>query len=171
MADPFIGQISIFSFAFAPRGWAFCNGQIMSIAQNQALFSLLGTTYGGDGITTFGLPNLQGRAAVSQGQGQGLSPYALGQAGGETAHTLTPAEMPSHTHGAATASDTTQLSPQAHYWAPNISQTAIYSATSSGTMSVNAVGLSGNGQPHPNMQPNLALNFCIALQGVYPSRN
>src|SRR5215470_14541985 len=141
MADPFLGQISIFSFAFAPKGWAFCNGQILSIAQNQALFSLLGTTYGGDGITTFGLPNLQSRAANSSGQGPGLSPYVLGQVGGEAGHSLTGQEMPSHTHGAQPSSDTTQMSPQAHYWAPNISQTAIYAATSSGIMSPNAVGL------------------------------
>jgi microcystin-dependent protein len=171
MADPFLGQIAIFSFPFAPKGWAFCQGQILAIAQNQALFSLLGATYGGDGITTFGLPNLQSRAAVSSGQGQGLSPYALGQAGGETAHALTTAEMPSHTHGAATASDTTQLSPVGRYWAPNTGGNNTYSATAAGTMSVNAVGLSGNSQPHPNMQPYLALNFCIALVGVYPSRN
>ena len=171
MADPFLGQISIFSFAFAPRGWAFCNGQIMSIAQNQALFSLLGTTYGGDGITTFGLPNLQSRTAVSQGQGPGLSPYVLGQVGGEAAHSLITAEIPSHTHGAQPASDTTQLSPQAHYWAPNTQGNATYSATSAGTMSPSAVGLGGGGQPHQNMQPNLSLNFCIALVGVFPSRN
>jgi|SRR5262245_8576142 len=171
MADPFLGQISIFSFAFAPKGWAFCNGQILSIAQNQALFSLLGTTYGGDGITTFGLPNLQSRAAVSQGQGPGLSPYVLGQNGGEQGHSLTLQEMPSHTHGAATASDTTQMSPQAHYWAPNIAGNLTYASAAAGTLAVNAVGLSGNSQPHQNMQPSLALNFCIALVGVFPSRN
>src|SRR5262249_28885901 len=125
MADPFLGQISVFSFAFAPRGWAFCNGQILSIAQNQALFALLGTTYGGDGITTFRLPNFQSRAAVSSGQGVGLSPYALGQVGGETTHTLTSQEMPFHSHSAATASDTTQMSPQGHYSASNITQAAI----------------------------------------------
>src|SRR4030095_8120939 len=171
MADPFLGPISIFLFSFAPKGWAFCNGQIMSIAQNQALFSLLGTTYGGDGITTFGLPNLQSRVPVSQGQGPGLSPYVLGQVGGEAGHSLTGQEMASHTHGCATASDTTQISPQAHYWAPNTGGNAIYSAASAGIMSVNAVGLSGNSQPHPNTQPNLTLNYCIALVGVFPSRN
>jgi microcystin-dependent protein len=171
MADPFLGQISIFSFAFAPKGWAFCNGQILSIAQNTALFSLLGTTYGGDGITTFALPNLQGRAAISSGQGPGLSPYTLGQVGGEAAHTLTVTEMPSHTHGAQPASDTTQMSPQANYWAPNINGNATYSATSTGTMSVNAVANAGGSQPHPNQQPSLAINFCIALVGIFPSRN
>jgi microcystin-dependent protein len=171
MADPFLGQISIFSFAFAPRGWAFCNGQILSIAQNQALFSLLGTTYGGDGITTFGLPNLQSRAAISSGQGPGLSSYVLGQVGGESAHTLITAEIPPHTHGAATASDTTQMSPEGRYWAPNTGGNAIYSAASSGTMSVNAIRSNVGNQPHQNMQPNLTLNFCIALVGVFPSRN
>jgi len=171
MSDPFLGQIGLFSFAFAPKGWAFCNGQILSIAQNQALFSLLGTTYGGDGITTFGLPNLQGRAAVSQGQGPGLSPYSLGQVGGATAHTLIAAQIPGHTHSAATSSDTTQLSPQGHYWAPNKQGNATYAAVASGTMSANAIESTGGGQPHQNMQPNLALNFCIALVGVYPSRN
>jgi microcystin-dependent protein len=155
----------------APKGWAFCNGQILSIAQNQALFSLLGTTYGGDGITTFGLPNLQSRAAVSAGQGPGLSPYTLGQTGGEAGHSLTTAEMAAHAHGAATASNTTQLSPQAHYWAPNTGGNATYSATTSGTLAVNAIGVAGNGQPHANMQPSLAVNFCIALVGVFPSRN
>ena len=171
MADPFLGQISIFSFAFAPKGWAVCNGQLLSIAQNQALFSLLGTTYGGDGVTTFALPNMQTRAAVSQGQGPGLSPYVLGQVGGEAGHSLTAQEMPSHTHGAQPASDTTQKSPQAGYWAPNIQGNAIYSTVSAGTMSANAVGVSGNSQTHNNMQPNLALSFCIALVGVFPSRN
>lgn len=171
MADPFLGQISLFTFGFAPKGWAFCNGQILSIAQNQALFSLLGTTYGGNGVTTFALPNLQGRAAVSSGQGPGLSSYTLGQVGGEAAHTLVPAEIPPHTHGAATASDTTQMSPQANYWARNTGGNAIYSAASTGTMSANAVGAAGGNQPHQNMQPHLALNFCIALQGVYPARN
>src|SRR5437868_5163476 len=159
MSDPFIGQIALLSFPFAPRGWAFCNGQLMAIAQNQALFSLLGTTYGGNGVTTFGLPNLQGRAPVSSGQGQGLSPYSLGQAGGEAGHTLITQEMPSHTHGAATASDTSQLSPQAHYWAPDTGGNNTFSATAAGTMAPAAVGLAGNSQPHQNMQPCLALNF------------
>ena len=171
MADPFIGQISIFSFAFPPRGWAFCNGQVLSIQQNQALFSLLGTTYGGDGITTFALPNLQSRAATSAGQGAGLSPYTLGQVGGEAGHALTTQETPPHTHGAATASNTNLMTPQAGYWAPNTGGNAIYSATGVALMSANAVGSSGNGQPHENMQPHLPLNFCIALVGVFPSRN
>jgi microcystin-dependent protein len=171
MADPFIGQIGVFSFSFAPKGWASCNGQLLSIAQNQALFSLLGTTYGGDGITTFGLPNLQTRSVISSGQGPGLSNYALGQVGGETGHSLITSEIASHTHGATPATDTTQLSPQGHYWAPNTGGNATYSTSASGNVSTNAVGLAGNNQPHPNMQPSLALNFCIALVGVFPSRN
>ena len=171
MANPFLGQIGLFSFGFAPQGWAFCNGQTLPIAQNQALFALLRTTYGGDGVTTFGLPNLQGRAAVSAGQGKGLSPYALGQVGGETAHALTMQEMPNHLHNAATASDTTQLNPQGHYWAPNTGSNNTYAATAAGMMSRSALGVSGGGQPHPNMQPSLALNFCIALVGTLPSRS
>ncbi len=171
MAEPYLGQIAIFSFSIAPKGWTFCNGQTLQIAQNNALFSLLGTYYGGDGITNFKLPNMQTRAALSTGQGQGLSNYTLGETGGEAAHTLTVQEMPSHTHGAAPSSDTTQITPVAGYWAPNTGGNNTYSATPAGTMSVNAVGLSGQSQPHPNMQPYLALNFCIALVGVYPSRN
>jgi microcystin-dependent protein len=170
MADPFLGQMALFSFSFAPKGWAFCNGQLLSIAQNTALFSLLGTTYGGDGITTFALPNLQSRDAISSGQGPGLSSYALGQTGGEASHILITQEMASHTHGAATASDTTQLSPQGHYSAPNADQNATYATTTAGTMSPNAVGLGGGSQPHENRQPYLALNICIALVGVFPSR-
>jgi microcystin-dependent protein len=172
LADgPLLGQISIFSFAFAPNGWAWCNGELRSIAQNEGLFSLLGTTYGGDGATTFGLPNLQSRVAVCSGQGQDLSPYALGQVGGQTAHTLTPQQMPSHTHDAATAIDTSEVSPQAHYWAPNANGNSMYSTTLTRTMSPNAVGMAGSSRPHPNMQPSLTVNFCIAVQGVYPSRN
>ena len=171
MADPFLGQIGLFSFPIAPKGWTFCQGQTLAINQNQALFSLLGTYYGGNGVTTFMLPNMQGRAAVSTGQGAGLSGYTLGENGGTAAHSLVATEMPSHTHGAATASDTSQMTPVGHYWAPNTGGNNTYSATPAGTMSVNAVGLSGQSQPHPNMQPYLALNFCIALIGVFPSRN
>jgi microcystin-dependent protein len=170
MADPFLGQIGLFSFDYAPRGWAFCAGATIAISQNPALFSLLGTTFGGDGVQTFLLPNLQNRTPVAVGRGQGLSPYDLGQVGGESAHTLTQSEMPPHTHGASPATDTTQLSPVGRYWAPNTGGNNTYSAAANGIMSPNAVGLTG-GQPHPNMQPYIALNFCIALQGVYPSRN
>jgi microcystin-dependent protein len=171
MSDPYLGQISLFSFGFAPKGWALCNGQTLPINQNQALFSLLGTTYGGNGVTTFALPNLQGRASISSGQGPGLSNYALGQNGGEVGHTLTTQEIPAHTHSAATATNTTQMSPQGNYPAANTDQNATYSAASSGTMAASAVGFGGNNQPHQNMQPYLAVNFCIALVGIFPSRN
>jgi len=168
--DQFLGQIGIYSFGFPPKGWVACNGQILQVAQNQALASLLGATFGGNGVTTFGLPNLQSRAVVSAGQGAGLSPYALGQAGGENAHSLTVDEMPRHTHGAATASDTSQLTPVGNYWAPNTGGNNTYSATAAGIMSPNAVGVSG-GQPHSNVQPYLVVNFCIALVGIYPSKD
>jgi len=171
MADPFIGQIALFSFAFAPKGWAFCNGQLLAINQNQALFSLLGTTYGGNGVTNFALPNLQSRATVSSGQGPGLSSYALGETGGQSAHTLIASELAPHTHGAATASDTTQLSPQGKYWAPNKTGSNTYAPTAAGSMAADAVGNAGGNQPHENRQPYLALNFCIALVGVFPARN
>jgi microcystin-dependent protein len=168
--DQFLGQIGIFSFGFPPRGWVACNGQILQIAQNNALFSLLGKTWGGDGVTTFGLPNLESRAVVSAGKGAGLSGYVLGQFGGESTHTLTVQEMPYHTHGAATASDTSQLTPVGNYWAPNTGGNNTYSATAAGIMSPNAVGVSG-GQPHSNVQPYLVVNFCIALVGIYPSKD
>jgi microcystin-dependent protein len=148
-----------------------CDGQTLPIAQNQLLFGLLGTRYGGDGTSTFALPNLQGRVQVSSGRGNGLSAYALGQTGGETAHVLTQEEMPNHGHSAVFATDTTQLSPQGHYWAPNTGGNATYSATPAGTMMSSAVGVSGNSQAHPNMQPSLALNFCISLTGPVPPRS
>jgi microcystin-dependent protein len=171
MSEPFLGQIGIFAFGFPPRYWVPCAGQLLNIARNQALYTLLGTTFGGDGKTTFGLPNLQGRAPVSAGQGQGLSPYTRGQYGGETAHTLTIPEMAPHRHGAATASDTSQPSAQGNYWAPNTGGNATYSATADGSMSGLAVGLAGSGEAHPNMQPYLALNVCISLAGAYPIRD
>ena len=167
MAEPFIGEVKIASFAFAPRGWALCNGQLLPINQNQALFSLLGTTYGGDGRVTFALPNLQGRVPIHTGDG-----HTLGERGGEQAHTLSIAELPEHTHVAqASTSAGTQNIP-----ADNLvlSQRAaeIYREPSNlGVMVAGTVTSAGGSQAHLNMQPFLALNFCIALQGIFPSPN
>jgi microcystin-dependent protein len=165
MAEPFLGEIRIFSFNFAPRGWALCNGQLMPINQNQALFSLLGTMYGGDGRTTFALPNLQGRTPIHIGDG-----FTQGQSAGEQAHTLIPGEMPAHTHqGTGSSAPADQSSPANALWAATASNA--YSANLNAGMNPAAVGsLSGN-QPHDNMSPYLTLNFCIALQGIFPSRN
>jgi microcystin-dependent protein len=177
MAEPFLGEIRAFGFTFAPRGWAMCNGQTLAIAQNQALFSLLGTTYGGNGVTTFQLPNLQGRVAVSFGQGLGLSNYSLGQTGGEAAHSLTTQEMPSHNHVFACKSTTdnsgTPTSPVNNSWAKENNGDAPYRQTIDTPVSMgpSTIANAGGGQPHTNLQPYLVLNFCIALLGVFPSRN
>ncbi len=170
--EPYIGQIQAFGFNFAPQGWAQCNGQLLSIMDNQALFSLLGTTYGGDGQTTFALPDLRGRSIVHAGQGPGLSPIQLGQSGGQETVTLTINQLPSHNHPASVAvntgngeesSSTSFLS--SHASAFNEAPTA--GAVLAGVTSVPA----GGGQPFSNRNPYLGINFCIALEGIYPSRN
>jgi microcystin-dependent protein len=165
MGTPYLSEIRIVSFNFAPKGWALCNGQTLPIAQNQALFALLGVTYGGNGTTTFQLPNLQARMPIHQGNG-----FALGNAGGESAHILTTPEMPSHNHPAqgvstAASSDTATN----NTWA--MSTANPYSATSNVSMNAAALGTSGSSQPHNNMPPYLTLNFVIALQGIFPSQN
>lgn len=172
MAEPFLSEIRIFSFNFAPKGWALCNGQLLPINQNQALFSLLGTTYGGNGQTNFALPNLQGRAPNHFG-----GSFVLGQAGGETAHTVTMNEMPLHTHllnsnlaVVDANTNATQGVPTSNFWANNGKQTFCTSAPDA-VMAPGAVTNVGGSQPHTNMQPYLVLNFCIALQGIFPSRN
>jgi len=176
VADPFVGEIRLFAGTFAPTGWALCNGQLLSISQNTALFSLLGTYYGGDGRTTFGLPNLQGAAPLMAGQGPGLSGRSLGEVGGEAAVTLTTAEMALHTHAAsATASPGNAPDPANAVWgvAAVARGTAMYAA-SPGTgpqMSPQALGIAGSSQPHNNLPPYLALTFIIALQGIYPPRS
>jgi microcystin-dependent protein len=170
MAEPFLGQIQAFGFNFAPTGWALCNGQLLSIAQNTALFSLLGTTYGGDGVTTFALPDLQGRVAVHRGQGAGLSPYVIGQAGGSENVTLIQTQMPAHTHAAAGSSNAAdQASPAGGIWAaPLDSQgaagTGYTKAASNTTLAPTAIGAAGGSQPHTNIQPYLCVNFCIATR-------
>jgi microcystin-dependent protein len=165
MSVPFISEIRIMSFGFPPRGWAQCNGQLLPINQYQALFSLLGTTYGGDGRTTFGLPNLQARTAIHVGGGQGL-----GQSGGEPGHLLTIAETPGQHAHAAAASTTAGDSPIP---AGNYLGAAdnLYGPLADTTPLPAATVANAGGQPHNNMQPYLVLNFCIALQGAYPSRN
>lgn len=174
MADPFVAEIRIFPFNFAPRGWAFCDGQLLPIAQNTALFSLVGTSYGGNGQTTFGLPNLQGRMAMSSGQGPGLSPRSLGEAGGSPAVTLAPDQIPAHSHQLMATASADSASPAGRAMSPALSATntavPVYKNGSTRVaMSSQAVAPVG-GQPHNNMPPYLALNFCIALQGVFPPR-
>ncbi len=174
MSDPFLGEIRLFPYNFAPRGWAFCNGQIMAISQNTALFSLLGTTYGGNGTTNFALPDLRSRLAVSSGQGPGLSNYTLGQQSGTETVTLLSAQMPTHVH---------TVSPAANDAPAGVTRpggavmarvsTAIYASAGDGstTMASSTTSSVGGNLPHSNIQPLLALNYCIALQGIFPSRN
>ena len=179
MSEPFIAEIRMFTYTFAPRGWAYCNGQTMPIAQNPSLFSLLGTTYGGDGRTTFGLPNLQGRIPMHPGRGPGLSSYRLGQAGGSSAVQLTDAQMPSHTHNLrATLNNPTTTDPGGLYPSKykDAEDRKEYAYKDNPTMPLNAqmasaaVGQIG-GQAHENKQPYLTVPFCIALVGIYPSRS
>jgi microcystin-dependent protein len=165
MATPYLSEIRIFSFSFPPKGWAFCNGQILPINQNQALFALLGTTYGGNGQTTFALPNLQGSMPVHQGNG-----FVLGQVGGELNHTLITSEMPTHTHSAqASANPADRGAAANNFWA-NGNQPA-YASSANSTMASNALSSVGGSQPHNNQSPFLVLSFCIALQGIFPSQN
>jgi microcystin-dependent protein len=174
MADPFVAEIRIFPFNFAPRGWAFCNGQLMPISQNTALFSLLGTTYGGDGKSTFALPDMQGNAPMHAGQGPGLSNHDLGEMGGSQTVTLMESEIPSHSHsiGANTVDPADVQAPsQAVVLARSAGGNAYLSPPANlVAMSNSTVGPAGGGAPHNNMQPYLTLNFCIALQGVFPPR-
>jgi microcystin-dependent protein len=171
-SDPFVGQLALVPYNFAPRGWALCNGQVLLIAQNTALFSLLGTTYGGNGQTTFALPDLRGRVPISSGQGPGLSNYALGQTGGAETQTLTLNQIPSHTHLLlADTSVGTSDRPNGGLPARNAAGVPQYGTGAAGTMSAGGVQASGGSQPHNNMQPYVTLNWIIALQGIYPSQN
>ncbi len=175
MADPFVAEIRIFPFTFAPKGWAFCDGQLLQLSQNTALFSLLGTTYGGDGRTNFALPDMQGRAPIHEGQGPGLSLYDLGQTGGSETVTLLESEIPAHSHTMQSAP--TIVSADSNLCTGNSigksSQGNAYipfNAQNVAQLSPNALTAAGSGQPHNNLMPYLTLNFCIALQGVYPPR-
>jgi microcystin-dependent protein len=172
MSEPFLGEIRLVGFNFEPRGWAFCNGQLLSIAQNTALFALLGTTYGGNGQTTFALPDLRGRAPIHMGQGPGLTNRRIGEVGGSENVTLTANQLPAHNHNlnalavpAASGDPTQRLLAQSRgsVYAPP-SETPV-------VMSQQAIGFAGGSQPHENMQPYLVMNYIIALEGIFPSRN
>lgn len=171
MADPYIGEVKIVSFGFAMKGWAYCNGQLLSIAQNQALFSILGTTYGGDGITTFALPDLRGRTPVHAGTNPiGVNPVVLGQAAGEQNHTLLISEMPAHNHLVlASEAVGSNSDPTNEFFASSTEN--IYNATPDVTLTPQTIAATGGSQPHNNMQPYLVLNFVIALVGIFPSRS
>jgi microcystin-dependent protein len=173
MADPFIGQIKMFAGNFAPQGYAFCEGQLLPISQHDVLFSLLGTTYGGDGQQTFALPDLRGRLPLHQGQGPGLSKHSPGQTGGSETVTLQQQEIPLHTHQASANTAGDSLTPVGNAWSAHSGgQTAAYATSANATLAANAIGPdAGRGQPHENRQPYLAINFIIALEGIYPSRN
>jgi microcystin-dependent protein len=175
MATPFIAEIRIFALGFAPQGWAFCDGALIAISQNTALFSILGTTYGGNGTSNFALPNLQGNIPIHAGQGPGLSPYVLGQLAGEASHTLTSNEIPSHTHVGMTTLNSVSTNGGQKLVGGNLpavvqgTLTNVYSDQTPNATNTGMVASSGG--PHNNLQPYLALNFCIALEGVFPSRN
>lgn len=176
MSEPFIGEIKIVGFNFAPRGWAFCDGQLLAIASNTALFSLLGTTFGGDGRTTFGLPDLRGRTATHPGTGPGLSSYRWGQRGGIENVALTGAQMPVHNHTVrATKDEGTDGGPGGKYLAAGHGQETIYKSMPDGakfnTMAADMIANAGGGQAHTNISPYLGVYHVIALTGVYPSRS
>ncbi|MBN1204066.1 MAG: phage tail protein [Myxococcaceae bacterium] len=177
MSEPFIGEIRMFGGNFAPKGWAFCNGQVLSIAQNTALFSLLGTTYGGNGQTTFALPNLQGRIPMHWGTGPGLTPRTLGESSGVESVTLISTQMPAHVHAIGVfdgAGD--QPSPGGNVPAMFLNQQTgqnenLYASTANAQLGLQGESTAGGSQPHENMQPYLCVSFIIALEGIFPSRS
>jgi microcystin-dependent protein len=171
-SEPFLGQLVLVPYNFAPKGWALCNGQLLSISQNTALFALLGTTYGGDGMTTFALPDLRGRVPVSSGQGPGLSNYDLGEQGGSETHTLTINELPAHTHAlkADTSVGTTEK-PGGSLLARNAAGIPQFGISPTTQLSALGVQPTGGGAPHDIRQPYVTLNWIIALQGIFPPRN
>lgn len=166
MSEPFVGEIKMFSFNFPPRFWALCNGQLLAINQNQALFSLLGTTYGGNGTTNFALPNFQGRVPISRGSG-----FVQGQTSGVENVTLITPQLPAHTHILiASSNGPSQGSPNGSYLSTFTTDNA-YSGAGTSNTAMAPTGATGGNQPHPNIQPSLVISFCIALQGIFPSRN
>ena len=176
MSEPFLAEIRIFAGNFAPRGWAFCNGQLLPIAQNTALFSLIGTTYGGDGRTTTALPNMEGRAPMHPGRGPGLSARRLGEKGGQTTETLTEAQMPNHRHQLRGDIDRAEQNTPANNFSTRTAANnrPYVEAANAGALSAMASEMTvsqGGGQAHNNLQPFLVLNFIIALVGLYPSRS
>jgi len=176
MANPYLGEIRVFGFTFAPAGWFFCNGQLLSISQYNALFALLGTTYGGNGTSTFALPDLRSRVPLHFGQGSGLSSYVQGQNGGVENVTLTSGQMPAHSHLVNADGNTgsgTIGNPKGHLpGAVGSEGITIYSVTTTPAVTMNPqmIAIAGSSQPHGNIQPYLTLNFCIAFQGIFPSR-
>lgn len=172
MSTPFVGEIRMFGGNFPPREWAFCNGQFIAIAQNDTLFNLIGTTYGGDGVTTFQLPDLRSRVPVHQGQGSGLSPYVIGQVGGVESVTLQQSQIPSHTHFLqADGAPGDQTGPGGHYLAGGTTISRYIAGVPAALMSDASISSAGSSLPHSNLQPFLAVSFIIALVGVFPSRN
>jgi microcystin-dependent protein len=170
-AQPFLGEIQIWPANFAPRGWAFCDGSTLAISQNDALFALLGTTYGGDGVNTFQLPDLRGRVPIHQGQGPGLSNRIIGESSGVESVTLTTNQFPAHSHAPqANSSASTAASPTGAVWAA-WSGAQYTDQAPTGGRNAAAAGAAGGGQPHDNMSPFTAVNYIIALEGVFPSRN
>lgn len=172
MSDQYLGEIRMFGGNFAPYGWALCNGQLLAISQNTALFSLIGTYYGGDGVTTFALPNLQSRVAIHQGQGVGLSPYVIGQVGGTENVTLNSQQMPQHNHNMNVFNGPAGTNRAGGAYLADSSSGNVYTTGNpNATLNSNAITLNGGSQPHNNIQPYLCITFIIALQGIYPSRN
>lgn len=171
-ATPYLGTIMLFGGNFAPRGWVFCNGQLLSIANDSALFALLGTTYGGDGQTTFAVPDLRSRVPIHQGQGPGLSNYIMGQQAGTETVTLTSNQIPSHTHAVGVSSSDASTGTPSPSVTLGVAAGEIYIADAAdGAMNAQSIGLAGGSQPHDNLQPYLALNYVIATEGIFPSRN
>ncbi len=174
MSNPYIGEVRTFGFNFAPRSWALCNGQLVPISQNTALFSIIGTFYGGNGTTTFALPNLQGTVPVGIGTGAGLSNYVIGQTGGEQNHTLAVTEIPAHNHGMTASSQPGEdTSPAGEALASSSGPKLYQTVTNTNLVTLNATTLNtvGSSGPHNNLMPYLAITFCICLRGVFPARN
>jgi microcystin-dependent protein len=181
MASPYLGEIRCFGFNFAPFGWAFCNGQLLSIAENSALFTILGTTYGGDGTTTFGLPNLQGQIPMHWGNGPSGFNTVIGEVQGQPTVTLTTQQIPTHTHTiiamevpSGGAPERTAVAANNTYLGPSQPPNGVYQTaptTFTAQFSPKAISIQGGSQPHDNMQPYLVLNFCIAVDGIFPARN
>jgi microcystin-dependent protein len=172
MGSPYVGEIRMVGFNFAPQGWSLCNGQTISIAQNEVLFDLIGTTYGGDGQTTYNLPDLQGRAPIHQGTNSG-TPYVMGQRAGVETVTLTQGQLPAHTHQAAATTGATSVDPTGKLWStdPNGNVAAYNTAGSGQNLLAAAISITGSSLPHENIQPFQVINFVISLFGIFPTQN